>query len=148
MKNQMAHNPHQFCVAPMLHCTDRHFRYLARLLSKQCFLYTEMITTGALIYGDRDRWLSLHKAENPVALQLGGSDPNEMAKSAVFAQQYGFDEVNINVGCPSDRVQAGKFGACLMLEPHVVAKCVQAMRAVTCLEVTVKTRIGVDDKDD
>jgi len=112
---------HRFCVAPMLHCTDRYYRYLARLLSKKSFLYTEMITTGALIYGDRDRWLTLNDGENPVALQLGGSRPDEMAKCAELAQEYKFDEVNINVGCPSDRVQAGKFGACLMLEPEVVA---------------------------
>ena len=140
-------NSHRFCVAPMLHCTDRHYRYLARLLSKKCFLYTEMITTGALIYGDRDRWLKLHKNENPVALQLGGSNPNEMAQCTEFAEQYGFDEVNINVGCPSDRVQAGKFGACLMLEPNTVANCIRAMKKVSNIEITVKTRIGVDNQD-
>jgi len=140
-------NAHRFCIAPMLHCTDRHFRYLARLLSKKSFLYTEMITTGALIYGDRDRWLSLHEGENPVALQLGGSNPSEMAKCAELADEYKFDEVNINVGCPSDRVQAGKFGACLMLEPELVANCIKTMRAVCQAEVTVKTRIGVDDQD-
>ncbi len=139
---------HKFCVAPMLHCTDRHFRYLARLLSKHCYLYTEMITTGALIHGDRDRWLSLHQGENPVALQLGGSNPDEMAKCAELAEEYKFDEVNINVGCPSDRVQAGKFGACLMLEPDIVAKCIKAMQlAASNIEVTVKTRIGVDNQD-
>ncbi len=138
---------HKFCVAPMLHCTDRHYRYLARLMSKKCFLYTEMITTGALIYGDRDRWLSLHKQENPVALQLGGSNPGEMARCAEFAEEYGFDEVNINVGCPSDRVQAGKFGACLMLEPTTVANCIRAMKSVSEIEITVKTRIGVDNED-
>lgn len=131
----------------MLHCTDRHFRYLARLLSKKCFLYTEMITAGALIYGDRERWLRLHDDENPVALQLGGSKPSEMAQCAELAEEYKFDEVNINVGCPSDRVQAGKFGACLMLEPEIVSDCIRAMRAVADIEVTVKTRIGVDDQD-
>jgi len=140
-------NSHKFSVAPMLHCTDRHFRYLARLLSKQCFLYTEMITTGALIYGDRDRWLSLHQGENPVALQLGGSKPTEMAKCAELAEEYKFNEVNINVGCPSDRVQAGKFGACLMLEPEIVSSCIKTMKAATDIEVTVKTRIGVDKQD-
>ncbi len=139
--------PHKFSVAPMLHCTDSHFRYLARLMSKRCLLYTEMITTGALIYGDRDRWLSLHEEENPVALQLGGSDPSAMAKCANLADEYKFDELNINVGCPSDRVQAGKFGACLMLEPEVVSNCIKAMKAETDIEVTVKTRIGVDDQD-
>lgn len=140
-------NLHKFSVAPMLHCTDHHFRYLARLLSKQCFLYTEMITTGALIYGDRDRWLSLHQEENPVALQLGGSKPAEMARCAELAEEYKFDEVNINVGCPSDRVQAGKFGACLMLEPEIISNCIKAMQAATDIEVTVKTRIGVDKQD-
>lgn len=140
-------NAHRFSVAPMLHCTDRHFRYLARLLSKKSFLYTEMITTGALIYGDRERWLRLHEGENPVALQLGGSDVSEMAQCAELASEYKFDEVNINVGCPSDRVQAGKFGACLMLEPNIVCNCIKAMQAVTQAEVTVKTRIGVDDQD-
>ncbi len=138
---------HKFSVAPMLHCTDSHFRYLARLMSKNCLLYTEMITTGALIYGDHDRWLKLHKEENPIALQLGGSNPIEMAKCATFAEKYKFDEVNINVGCPSDRVQAGKFGACLMLEPKIVANCIKAMKEASNVEVTVKTRIGVDNKD-
>ena len=140
-------NSHKFSVAPMLHCTDRHFRYLVRLLSKQCFLYTEMITTGALIYGDRARWLSLHQGENPVALQLGGSKPAEMAKCAELAEEFKFNEVNINVGCPSDRVQAGKFGAYLMLEPEIVSNCIKTMRASTDIEVTVKTRIGVDKQD-
>ncbi|MDH3608046.1 MAG: tRNA dihydrouridine(20/20a) synthase DusA [Gammaproteobacteria bacterium] len=138
---------HKFSIAPMLHCTDRHFRYLARLLSKKCFLYTEMITTGALIYGNRERWLRLHDDENPVALQLGGSKPNEMAQCAELAEKYKFDEVNINVGCPSDRVQAGKFGACLMLEPEIVSSCIKAMKAASDIEVTVKTRIGVDHQD-
>lgn len=140
-------NSHRFCVAPMLHCTDRHYRYLARLLTKQSYLYTEMITTGALIHGDRDRWLCLHKGENPVALQLGGSNPSKMAQCAELADEYHFDEVNINVGCPSDRVQAGKFGACLMLEPDIVVKCIRSMQQAANLEVTVKTRIGVDQKD-
>lgn len=138
---------HKFSVAPMLHCTDRHFRFLARILSKKCFLYTEMITTGALIYGNRERWLRLHDDENPVALQLGGSKPNEMAQCAELAEKYKFDEVNINVGCPSDRVQAGKFGAYLMLEPEIVSSCIKAMKAASDIEVTVKTRIGVDDQD-
>lgn len=129
----------------MLHCTDRHYRYLVRLMSKHSYLYTEMITTGALIYGDRDRWLRLHDDENPVALQLGGSNPKEMVQCAEYAEEYGFNEVNINVGCPSNRVQAGKFGACLMLEPKIVSDCIQAIKNSTKIEVTVKTRIGVDD---
>ena len=106
-----------------------------------------MITTGALIYGNRERWLRLHDDENPVALQLGGSKPNEMAQCAELAEKYKFDEVNINVGCPSDRVQAGKFGAYLMLEPEIVSSCIKAMKAASDIEVTVKTRIGVDDQD-
>lgn len=142
------HHPHRFCVAPMLHCTDRHFRYLARLLTKHSMLYTEMITTGSLIHGERNHWLEIHACEHPIALQLGGSDPTEMARCAEYASEYNFDEININVGCPSDRVQAGKFGACLMLEPTVVADCIQAMKKVTNAEITVKTRIGVDDQDD
>lgn len=140
-------DPYRFCIAPMLHCTDRYYRYLARLLTKKSFLYTEMITTGALIYGDRDRWLTLNDVESPVALQLGGSKPNEMAQCAELAAEYKFDEVNINVGCPSDRVQAGKFGACLMLEPELVSNCITAMQQAADVEVTVKTRIGVDDQD-
>ena len=138
---------HRFCIAPMLHCTDRHYRYLARLLTKHSRLYTEMITTGALIYGDQERWLRLNEDENPVALQLGGSDTADMAKCTELATEYGFDEVNINVGCPSDRVQAGKFGACLMKEPDIVANCIKAMKAVSGIQITVKTRIGVDDQD-
>lgn len=140
-------NPHRFCIAPMLHCTDRHYRYLARLLTKHSYLYTEMITTGALIHGDRDRWLQLHNGENPVALQLGGSKPNDMARCAELADEYHFNEVNINVGCPSDRVQAGKFGACLMLEPETVTQCIKTMQQVANAEITVKTRIGVDHQD-
>ena len=140
-------NPHRFCIAPMLHCTDRHYRFLARLMTKYSYLYTEMITPGALIHGDRERWLQLHKDENPVALQLGGSKPDDMARCAELAEQYHFDEVNINVGCPSDRVQAGKFGACLMLEPYIVCECIKSMQQATKLEITVKTRIGVDQQD-
>jgi len=138
---------HRFCVAPMLHCTDRHYRYLARLLTKHSKLYTEMITTGALIYGDRKCLLQLDSCEHPTALQLGGSNPTEMAQCAKYANEYGYNEININVGCPSNRVQAGKFGACLMLEPMIVADCINAMRAVTQIDITVKTRIGVDNHD-
>lgn len=138
---------HRLCVAPMLHCTDRHYRYLARLLTKHSVLYTEMITTGALIHGDCQRLLKIDPCEHPVALQLGGSSISDMEKCAEYAAEYGYDEININVGCPSSRVQAGKFGACLMLEPQVVADCIQAIKTATHLEATVKTRIGVDDRD-
>lgn len=138
---------HRFAVAPMMDCTDRHYRYLARLLSRRALLYTEMLTTGAVIFGDPARLLGFDPAEHPLALQLGGSDPAEMARCARIAAQRGFDEVNINVGCPSDRVQAGAFGACLMKRPDVIADCVRAMRDAADIPVTVKHRIGVDDHD-
>ena len=138
---------HRLCVAPMLHCTDRHYRYLARLLTKHSMLYTEMITTGALIHGDCQQLLKIDPCEHPVALQLGGSSISDMEKCAEYAAEYDYDEININVGCPSSRVQAGKFGACLMLEPQVVANCIQAIKAATHIEATVKTRIGVDNHD-
>lgn len=147
MKTQI-YNPHRFCVAPMLHCTDRHFRYLARLMTKHTMLYTEMITPGSLIYGNRDRALQLNLKEHPIALQLGGSNPDELSKCAEFANTYSYDEINLNIGCPSNRVQAGKFGACLMLEPDAVARCIKSIKALSDLEVTIKTRIGVDDHDD
>lgn len=131
----------------MLDWTDRHERYFLRLLSRHARLYTEMVTTGALMHGDVDRHLRFHSAEHPLALQLGGSDPDALAKSAILAEQYGYDEINLNVGCPSDRVQSGRFGACLMAEPSLVADCVRAMRSVTDLPVTVKSRIGIDDFD-
>ncbi len=137
-----------FCVAPMLDWTDRHCRYFHRLLSKQAVLYTEMVTTGALLHGDPERHLRFNPAEHPVALQLGGSDPQEMAECARLAESYGYDEVNINVGCPSERVQKGAFGACLMAEPQLIADCVAAMRAAVTIPVTVKNRIGIDDQDD
>ena len=137
----------RFCVAPMLDCTDRHERYLARLISKHTVLYTEMITTGALIFGDKPRFLDFSQAEHPVALQLGGSDPDAMTQSAEIVQQWGYDEVNINVGCPSDRVQSGSFGACLMQSPELVAKNVKQMQAAVDIPVTVKCRIGVDDQE-
>ncbi|WP_081666732.1 tRNA dihydrouridine(20/20a) synthase DusA [Laribacter hongkongensis] len=133
------------CVAPMLDWTDRHYRYFARLLSRHTWLYTEMVTTGALIHGDVPRHLTFHEAEHPIALQLGGSEPAELAQCARLAEYWGYDEVNLNVGCPSERVQKGAFGACLMKEPGLVADCVRAMRDVTALPVTVKHRIGVDD---
>jgi tRNA-dihydrouridine synthase A len=131
----------------MLDWTDRHCRYFFRLLSTQTMLYTEMVTTGAIIYGKGD-YLGFDDAEHPVALQLGGSVPEDMAKCAAIAQTKGYDEININVGCPSDRVKNGSFGACLMAKPEVVAACVRAMREVVDIPVTVKCRIGIDDMDD
>ncbi len=134
-------------VAPMMDWTDRHCRYFLRRISRHVRLYTEMITSAALIHGDRERLLAFHAAEHPVAIQLGGSEPDELALCAVWAEQAGFDEINLNVGCPSDRVQSGRFGACLMLEPQRVADCVLAMRQEVSIPVTVKTRIGVDEQD-
>jgi tRNA-dihydrouridine synthase A len=133
-------------VAPMLDWTDRHCRYFHRLLSSQTLLYTEMVTTGAIIHGKGD-FLAYNEAEHPVALQLGGSNPADLATCAKLAAERGYDEVNLNVGCPSDRVQNGRFGACLMAEPDLVAECVAAMREVVDIPVTVKTRIGIDDQD-
>lgn len=141
-------NSHRFCVAPMLDCTDRHERYFLRLISKRARLYTEMIHCGALIHGDRDAFLSYHPSEHPLAIQLGGSDPEQLALCSRFAEEYAYDEVNLNLGCPSDRVQAGQFGACLMKDPGRVAECISAMREASTLEVTVKCRIGVDELDD
>lgn len=138
----------RFSVAPMMDCTDRHFRQLARLLSRRALLYTEMITTGALLRGDTARHLRYPPGQHPLALQLGGSVPEELAQCAQLAQQWGYDEVNLNCGCPSDRVQQGRIGACLMAEPALVADCVGAMRAQVDIPVTVKTRIGIDDMDD
>jgi len=134
-------------VAPMMDYTDRHFRYFIRLLSRHTRLYTEMVTTGALLHGDHRRFLAFHGAEHPLALQLGGSEPGALAACARLAADYGYDEVNLNVGCPSDRVQSGRFGACLMNEPKLVAECVAAMIAAGPVPVTVKTRIGVDERD-
>ncbi len=134
-------------VAPMLDWTDRHCRYFLRLITRHTLLYTEMVTTGALIYGDQDRHLRFDPAEHPLALQLGGADPRAMAHCARLGADWGYDEVNINVGCPSDRVQNGRFGACLMAEPQVVADCVAAMKDAVALPVTVKCRIGIDDRD-
>lgn len=136
-----------FAIAPMMEWTDRHFRYLARLMSRHTYLYTEMITSGALMHGDRERFLQFDAREHPIALQLGGSDPEEMACAARWGEQAGYDQININVGCPSDRVQSGRFGVCLMKEPHLVADCVAAMRNACKLPVTVKCRLGVDDFD-
>ena len=134
-------------VAPMMDCTDRHFRYLIRLVTRHTLLYTEMVTSAALVHGRRDHLLDFAEEEHPIALQLGGSDSGELARCARFAADRGFDEINLNVGCPSDRVRRGRFGACLMAEPDVVARCVEAMIAAGGLPVTVKTRIGIDDRD-
>ena len=128
-------------------CTDRHFRYFLRLISKHTVLYTEMMTTGALLHGDAERALKFHISEHPLALQMGGSDPREMGYCAQLAEQAGYDEININVGCPSDRVQSGNFGACLMAEPDLVARCVEVIRHSVKLPVTVKTRTGIDYLD-
>ena len=136
----------RFSIAPMLDWTDRHCRYFHRLLSKQTLLYTEMVTTGAIVHGRGD-YLAYNQEEHPLALQLGGSDPVDLAKSAKLAQQRGYDEINLNVGCPSDRVQSGRFGACLMGEPVLVADCIKAMQDVVDIPVTVKTRIGIDEQD-
>jgi tRNA-dihydrouridine synthase A len=136
-----------FCIAPMLDKTDRHYRYFARLLTRHALLYTEMITTGAILKGDIDYHLKYNVAEHPLALQLGGSDPGEMTQCTEIAADYGYDEVNINVGCPSDRVQSGMFGACLMAEPERIADCVNQMTIKGKLPVTIKTRIGIDDND-
>ncbi|NND82363.1 MAG: tRNA dihydrouridine(20/20a) synthase DusA [Gammaproteobacteria bacterium] len=136
-----------FCVAPMLDCTDRHERYLLRLISRRAVLYTEMVTTGALLFGDTARFLDFDPSEHPVALQLGGSEPEAMTRCAELAQQWGYDEVNINVGCPSDRVQSGSFGACLMQAPSLVADNIKQMQAAVDIPVTLKSRIGVDDQE-
>ena len=134
-------------VAPMMEWTDRHCRYLHRLLTRRALLYTEMITTGAVLHGDRDRLLGFDPAEHPLGVQLGGSDPRALAETARICADRGYDEINLNVGCPSDRVQEGRFGACLMAEPQLVGDCVAAMKAAVRVPVTVKCRIGIDDQD-
>ena len=141
----MDHSSHRFCVAPMMDWTDRHCRYFFRLLSKRARLYTEMITAPALVHGDVPRHLDFDPAEHPVALQLGGSNPRELAHAARLGASWGYDEINLNCGCPSERVQTGSFGACLMAEPALVAQCVAAMRDAVAVPVTVKHRIGLDD---
>jgi tRNA-dihydrouridine synthase A len=143
-----AMHPHRFCIAPMMDWTDRHDRFFLRLITRHARLYTEMITTGALLHGDRARFLRFHATEHPVALQLGGSEPADLASCARFGEDAGYDEINLNCGCPSDRVQTGRFGACLMKEPGRVAESVAAMRAAVRIPVTVKCRIGVDDTAD
>src|SRR3954470_15758238 len=138
---------HRFCVAPMMEWTDRHCRFFHRLLTRRALIYTEMITTGAVLRGDRARLLAYDPFEHPVALQLGGSDPAALAQSARIAEELGYDEINLNCGCPSDRVQEGRFGACLMAEPRLVGDCVAAMKAAVRIPVTVKCRIGIDEQD-
>lgn len=140
-----ATSPWAFSVAPMMDWTDRHCRYFHRLLAPHVRLYTEMVTTGALIHGDRERFLRFDPTEHPVAIQLGGSDPEQLTRCAQFAQSAGFDEINLNVGCPSDRVQSGRFGVCLMREPEVVRDCLAAMAEAVEIPVTIKTRLGVDE---
>jgi tRNA-dihydrouridine synthase A len=135
-------------VAPMMDWTDRHCRYFHRLLSRHALLYTEMMTTGALIHGDVPRHLDFNAEEHPVALQLGGSDPAELAHCAKLGEQWGYDEINLNCGCPSERVQRGSFGACLMAEPQLVADCVKAMVDVVKVPITIKHRIGIDKGED
>jgi tRNA-dihydrouridine synthase A len=137
-----------FAVAPMMDWTDRHCRYFHRLLSPHVRLYTEMVTAPAVIHGDRERLLGFDVSEQPLALQLGGSDPRELAHAARIGADLGYAEINLNVGCPSDRVQSGRFGACLMREPMLVGDCVAAMRAAVAIPVTVKCRLGVDDQDE
>jgi tRNA-dihydrouridine synthase A len=137
----------RFSVAPMMDWTDRHCRVFHRHLSRRALLYTEMLTTGAVIHGDRARLLGFDAAEHPLALQLGGSEPDELAAAARIGEEFGYDEINLNVGCPSDRVKDGRFGACLMAEPRLVADCVDAMKRAVRIPVTVKCRIGIDDQD-
>ena len=136
-----------FCTAPMMDWSDRHCRYFWRTMTKRSVLYTEMVTTGALIHGGKERFLKSHAVEYPVALQLGGSNPEELARCSEFAQEFGFDEVNLNVGCPSDRVQNNRIGACLMDSPTLVADCLQEMAGAVDIPVTIKHRIGIDELD-
>jgi tRNA-dihydrouridine synthase A len=138
---------HRFSVAPMMDWTDRHCRVFHRLMTRRARLYTEMLTTGAIIHGDRQRLLGFDASEHPVALQLGGSDPHDLATAARIGEDFGYDEINLNVGCPSDRVKDGRFGACLMAEPLLVAEGVAAMKGAVRVPVTVKCRIGIDDQD-
>lgn len=137
----------KFAIAPMMEWTDRHCRFFHRLLTRRALLYTEMLTTGAVLHGDRSRLLRYDPAEHPLALQLGGADPVALAACARIGADLGFDEINLNAGCPSDRVQEGRFGACLMTEPDLVGECVAAMKAAVCVPVTVKCRLGVDAQD-
>jgi tRNA-dihydrouridine synthase A len=143
----LKYKAHRFCIAPMMEWTDRHCRFLHRLLTHRALLYTEMLTTGAVIHGDRARLLGFDPAEHPLAVQLGGAEPRQLAQAARICADLGYDEINLNVGCPSDRVQQGRFGACLMAEPALVGDCVAAMKAAVPVPVTVKCRLGVDEQD-
>tara|TARA_B100001250_G_scaffold239862_1_gene206133 strand:+ start:1467 stop:2435 length:969 start_codon:yes stop_codon:yes gene_type:complete len=143
----MSFNDHKFCVAPMMQYTDMHDRYLLRLISKKVFLYTEMITIGSLVYGKCFDQLDFNNEEHPIGVQLGGSNINDLVECSKKCEQYGYDEINLNVGCPSDRVQKGKFGACLMLEPELVAECLSNMRNAVDIPVSIKCRLGVDDNE-
>jgi tRNA-dihydrouridine synthase A len=138
---------HRFCIAPMMEWTDRHCRVLHRGLTARALLYTEMVTAEAVIRGDRKRLIGFDAREHPVGLQLGGSNPARLAEAAKIGAEFDYDEINLNVGCPSDRVQSGRFGACLMREPELVGECVAAMREAVSIPVTVKCRLGVDDQD-
>ena len=138
---------HRFCIAPMMEWTDRHCRFFHRLMTRRARLYTEMVTTGAVLHGERERLIGFDPFEHPLALQLGGADPRALAQSARIAEDFGYGEVNLNVGCPSDRVQEGRFGACLMAEPDHVGECVAAMKAQVRVPVKVKCRIGIDAQD-
>jgi len=140
-------NYNRFAVAPMMEWTDRHCRYFLRLISRRALLYTEMVTAEAIKHGQKAKLLGYDRAEHPVALQLGGGDPQSLAHAARVGAEFGYDEINLNVGCPSDRVQSGRFGACLMAEPSLVADCIAAMQAAVDIPVTVKCRIGIDDQD-
>jgi tRNA-dihydrouridine synthase A len=143
----MNHLMHRFCIAPMMDWTDRHCRFFHRIMTRHALLYTEMVTADTVLRGDRQRLLGFSHEEHPVALQLGGSDPGKLAEAAAIGEGFGYDEINLNVGCPSDRVQEGRFGACLMAEPGLVAGCIAAMQARVRVPVTVKCRIGIDDQD-
>lgn len=147
MGNLLNYQAHRFCIAPMMDWTDRHCRVFHRQLTRHARLYTEMVTADAVIHGDRERLIGFSDCERPLALQLGGSNPTKLNQAARIGADYGYDEINLNVGCPSDRVQEGRFGACLMAEPSLVADCVSAMRAAVAIPVTVKCRIGIDDQD-
>jgi len=146
MANDNHHNQHKFCVAPMLDLTDKNCRYFLRLISKHAYLYSEMTITNAILKGNAEYLLSFNPQEQPLALQLGGSNPDDLAKCVQIAQNKGFDEVNLNVGCPSDRIQMQEMGACLMLKPQLVAKCLKAMQNAADIDITIKHRIGIDVK--
>lgn len=140
-------NPYPISIAPMMDWTDRHYRFFMRLITKKTLLYTEMVTMGAILNGDKNYLLDFSELETPLALQLGGDNPQKLAECAKIAESWGYDEINLNVGCPSDRVQNGNFGACLMATPEVVAECVNTMKSVVKIPITVKNRIGIDGKE-